>query len=1143
MNKLLILLFVLTLCIESPALAGDPLESGFQSPPQSARPQTWWHWMNGNITRVGIQDDLEAMKQIGLGGATIVNVDSGIPRGPVEFMSPEWQDDFKYAVQEANRLGLDLGVGNCAGWSSSGGPWITPPNAMQHVTSSEVIVTGPTNLSITLPLPPEKLDFYRDIAVLAFPEPAGECVRMADSSPKVTLSTGENGQELINDNPDAQVALPLSEPGNPQFVQLEFATPFSARTMTMTSPRPFPRGYEQIAVSDDGVKFSQVRSYGSSYGGPNHLIVSLGNEPVTARFWRLGYERGPRERATSILLSHIDLSPKATVGEFQSKDGDSGGFVLSSDSGTMTNGAVRLRDIANLTSKMDADGKLDWRVPSGQWIILRLGYTPTAISNHPAAWGGVGLECDKLSKAALDQHWNGFMQPVLDDAGPLAGTTFKSSLIDSYEVRGQNWTKDFAAEFRKRRGYDPVKYLPAFTGRYVENPAVSERFLWDVRRTIADLFAENYYGHFTELCDEHGLRSDIEPYTGPFESLQSGASAGLVMGEFWTGSQGEPSIKLASSIAHIYGKPLVGAESFTARPPRYGRWQEDPYALKALGDLMYCQGLNRFVFHRYAMQPWTNRWPGMTMGQWGIHFERTETWWLQGKPWIDYITRCQFLLQQGRAIQDAAYFDGESAPVETRSQNPSLPDGYDYDYVNAGVLLHGASVKNGRVTLASGANYAFLVLPPEDINMTPETLKGLRKLVRDGATIVGPRPIHSPSLEHYPRCDDEVSAIADELWGNDDGVDVQEHSYGKGRVIWGKPLDQIFAEQNLKPDFEFTNASGEATLAYTHRLDSDTDIYFVSNQRHEFDSDECTFRVAGKVPELWHPETGLIEPAPVWNEHNGRTTVQLNFDPAGSVFVIFRPATNQPDHIVSATASFAGDSDGKPQLWKLDISSQNMPEITAWTNGNVELRTAGGKVLRAETTGMPPAHQIDGSWNLSFPPNWGAPPSVVLDRLMSWTESTNDGVKYFSGTATYEKDIDIPADDLSANRELWLDLGEVKNFAEVSLNGRDFGVLWKPPYRVNVTAAAKPGTNHLVIKVTNLWPNRLIGDEQLPPDVEWNGMQLKEWPQWLLDGKPSPTGRLTFTTWHHWTKDSPLLTSGLLGPVTLCPSETVPVSQ
>ncbi len=623
--------------------------------------------------------------------------------------------------------------------------------------------------------------------------------------------------------------------------------------------------------------------------------------------------------------------------------------------------------------------------------------------------------------------------------------------------------------------------------------------------------------------------------------------------------RGNPSVKLAASVAHIYGKPIVGAESFTAWPQN-GRWQNDPYSLKTLGDLMFCQGLNLCIFHRYAMQPWTNRWPGMTMGQWGFHFERTETWWNQGKPWIDYLTRCQFLLQQGRAVADAAYFTGESAPVDMRVCNPALPAGYDYDAVDADVLLHGATVKNGRLTLASGANYAALILPPDDKNMTPQMLKCIRELVRAGATVVGPRPQNSPSLANYPQCDAQVKEIADELWGAfgvpasagsatappEGGAPNGEHTFGKGRVIWGKALSDIFAGQNLKPDFEFhgdsdatllarlarqfNGASNATQLAYAHRVTGAADIYFVSNQRRQFDSADCTFRVSGKVPELWHPDTGLIEPAPVWSARDGRITVRLDFEPAGSVFVIFRHAADGADHVVSAKTD--------PQ-WQTFVDSRGKLIVKATSDGKAGFRTDAGKKLNVVVANIPAPREITGAWDLSFPPNWGAPPSVTLDKLISWTDSTNAGVRYFSGTATYEKEIEISADRLTAGRELWLDLGAVKNFAEVSLNGQDFGVLWKPPFRVNITTAAKPGANKLTVKVTNLWPNRLIGDEQLPPDVEWKGQQLAAWPQWLLDGKPSPTGRLTFTTWHHWTKDSPLLESGLLGPVTLRTAEII----
>jgi hypothetical protein len=1089
-KNLLFLVVILTKFSLASQLHADELEKGFLSPPDSAKPQTWWHWMNGNITKAGITADLEAMKEIGLGGATIVNPDSGIPRGPVEFMGPEWRDDFKFAIAEGNRLGLELTVENCAGWSSSGGPWNTATNAMQRVTTSEVRVTGPTNFAALLPQPPTKLGFYRDIAVLAYPVRSVPLLKIKNLGRKITMNIG------------------------------------------------------------GGV--GQADAFSDSDENYNSL------------------------------------------------------------------GAVSRAEMIDLTSNLKADGKLNWHAPAGNWVVLRIGYTPTGVNNHPAAYGGEGLECDKFSKTALDAHWAGFMQKVLDDIGPLAGKGLKSSLIDSYEVGGQNWNENFRAEFQGRRGYDPLKFLPVFTGNVVDNPAVSERFLWDLRRTIADLFAENYFGHFADLCRQHGLLNAVEPYTGPFESMQSGARADVIMGEFWSGSQGHASVKLAASIAHIYGKTIVGAESFTAAPgPHSGRWQEDPYSLKTLGDMVYCQGLNRYIFHRYAMQPWTNAFPGMTMGQWGFHFERTETWWNQSKPWIDYISHCQFLLQQGLAVTDVAYFTGESAPVEMRQCNPALPAGYDYDAVNADVLRN-ATVKNGRLTLASGANYALLILPPNDVNMTPSTLRRIRELVRAGANIVGPRPQHSPSLADYPKCDALVKKIADELWGNCDGASVLENVDGKGRVYWGKSLIDVFALKNLKPDFEYTSTTATPKLVYTHRIAGAADIYFVSNQRRQFDSVDCTFRVSGKIPELWHPDTGVIEVAPVWSEKNGRITVKLNFDPAGSVFVIFRHTSNSSDHVVSVSGNFSSNHTSEPKLEiqhalyiaadgtngmdvtakiselvshgqlvvaaKNDIfgvdpatnhlkelrvdylldgkvgravtrenetltlptmymlgktpayelsNSDEKPVVKMWENGNVGLTMSSGKTIGAAAMNLPSPQEIFGAWTLNFPPNWGAPASVTLDQLISWTKHPDKGVKYFSGTASYEKRIDISAERLQPGCELWLDLGVVKNFAEVSLNGQDFGVLWKPPFRLNITAAAKIGANKLVVKVTNLWPNRLIGDEQLPPDVEWNGKQLKQWPQWFLDGKPSPTGRLTFTTWHHWTKDSLLLESGLLGPVTI----------
>lgn len=1281
--------------------SADPLASGFASPPATAKPLIWWHWMNGNVTKAGITADLEAMKRVGIGGATVFNISEGIPAGPVKFNSPEWHEMFKFAVQEANRLDLKLGLHNCAGWSSSGGPWNTPEHAMQHVTISETKITGGQKFTGTLPQPPTKLDYYRDIAVLAFPTPDGESGSMKQLAPKITASAPN-----LPGTFGSPITLPINK--MPQFIQLEFARPLATRSAVLRFSQGSGRVEGVLQISDDGTNFRDVRSFTTAGRPTRPLSLALGAKTVSARYFRILFTH-ISTRTKELNVTGIDLSPRLRIENVDAKDGDSGAFVSSSADGEPAAAGLLVNrdDMVDLTSRMDADGHLEWDAPAGDWTILRIGYTPIGVDNHPGPVEGTGLECDKFSPAALDAHWAGFVQKALDDAGPLAGRgkTLDNVLIDSYEVGGQNWSDDFRAEFKRLRGYDPVPYLPAFTGRVVDSPEVSERFLWDVRRTIADLFAEKYYGHFTELCHAHDLESSFEPYTGPYESLQAGASADLPMGEFWVGgSTLDPSVKLASSIGHIYGRRIIGTESFTAAPGAHGRWLDDPYALKALGDQVYCTGINRLTFHRYAMQPWTNRWPGMTMGQWGTHFDRTCTWWDQGRAWIQYLTRCQFMLQQGQFVADAAYFDGENAPSEMPDLDPALPPGHDFDAVSA-LVLESATVENGELVLESGMRYRALILPASVRTMTPQLLKKIHTLVADGLNLVGAPPESSPSLEDYPQCDTEVKSLTRDLWGNCDGKNVTEHSYGKGMVFWGQPLTQVFAGLNVPPDFEFS-ATNHSDLAYVHRHDGDADIYFVSNQRNHFDEAACTFRVSGKVPELWHADTGVIEPAPVWREENGRTMVPLQFNPAGSVFVVFRKAADG-DHAVAASVQgflapknpvkpskliihraiygaiqtkpawmdvtarikalaaahkleivanneLAGDDPapnivkqlrvefvlngrhqtnlvaenetltlapgteivsatygylpaassaasqtvdltrklsrlvhdgslnvvadnglagtdpvfgipkelrvdysldgvrrsatvaengtltlgnitavGEPPVMDLRADAAGNVVVEAAAPGKVELTTSAGKTLTAVVKHVPPAVEISGPWNLSFPPNWGAPAEVTLPKLESWTDSADQGVKYFSGTATYTREIEVPDAMLAAGHSLWLDLGRVKNLAEVSLNGKSLGILWKPPFRVDITGAAQPGKNQLEVKVTNLWPNRLIGDEQLPDDREWVGKRLKDWPQWLLDGKPSPTGRFTFTTWHHWTKDDALLESGLLGPVRL----------
>ncbi len=1077
-----------------PSYAQDTLEKKFRNPPASAKPHTWWHWMDGNITQEGITADLEAMKRIGIGGAQVFNVSSGIPAGKTPMLSPQWSAAIQHAVKEAHRLGLELCLHNGAGWSSSGGPWITPERSMQFLTWSETPFHGPGKFEGVLPAPKSRENYYRDIAVYAVRKPASE--------------SGSAPLRITNINAKA------------------------------------------------------------------------------------AFERGDH------------LTPD--------------------DASTPNGAAIGKESVLVVTNKLSADGKLTWNAPDGDWVLMRFGATSTGETNHPAPPTGLGLECDKLSREAMDVHWNGMMGPIVKGAGALAGKSLNNCLIDSYEVGTQNWSPNFRAEFQKRRGYDPMPFLPVVSGRIIDSIEVSERFLWDLRRTICDLYADNYYGYLAEVCHKNGLKFSAEPYgNGEFDNLQIGGLADIPMGEFWVGGAAAETTKLAASAGHIYGRPIIGAESFTAETAR-GRWTMDPYALKALGDRIFTLGINRYIFHRYAHQPWLDLKPGMTMGPWGTNLERTITWWDQGAAWMKYIARCQSMLQSGKFVADVAYFTGDEGPNDVPMlKGTVLPENVDYDGLDS-ISLKKMTVENGRLTLPSGMKYRLLVLP-DSIWMTPETARKIKELVSAGATIFGPKPLKSPSLHGYPDCDREVKSIADEVWGGVDGASVREHSYGKGRVLWGGKTKEILPAAGISADCELTSKN-PGSMLWIHRATEDTDFYFISNQRYQTQDFTIAFHITGKQPEFWDPQTGKVTAAPIWHEEGGRTIVSVPLASAGSVFVVFRQpaATNQLvrlthlsdgaavhvpvieiDKAMYEAADGAGGSDVTEKLAALVHSGLTSVEATnsnfgdpislhvkrlhvfyridgkhfektvgeneslvligdaadtvgpdfelsntgkgiellALTGGDYEAARADGSTAKI-TASTPRTVPVTGKWTVTFPPNLGAPAQITLDKLISWSDHPDTGVKYFSGSADYDITFDVPSDLFAKNRAVYLDMGTVKNFAEVTLNGAHYDVLWKPPFRLDVTNRLHPGPNSLHVRVTNLWPNRIIGDEQLPPEVEWNGEVIKAWPQWLLDGKPRPKNpRIAFTTWRVFNKEDLLYASGLIGPARLISVEKIALSR
>lgn len=933
------------------------LEDSFKNPPASAKPFTWWHWMNGNITKEGITLDLEAMQRVGVGGVQCFNVGSGIPKGPVDYLGKEWLELTRHAIREAGRLGLEFDMHNCPGWSSTGGPWITPEMSMQQVVWSETFVEGGKQVNVALPKPYSKLDYYRDTYVLAFPSLSGEEQSIYNKVKKVTVN-GDTVDVKVFSASDLSTGanvIPIDNAAGK--LLFEFPEPVEARSIAVystTIPGAAAGAGSGLATnqlvleaSDDGSTFRKVADFRRAGNS-----VEM---PATASF---DVEKGKYFRvltAQPLLVADVKLSPAPRIVNWTSKAnfpgagsaGGAGNAVAVSHQPVLFEvdkaSAIDPNTVIDITQYMDKSGQLQWNAPVGNWTILRVGHTPTGRRNNAAPESGAGLECDKYSKKAYDFHFNQMFENLLPDLKQLASKGKVGLLVDSYEVGMQNWTFEMSEEFNKRRGYDFVKYLPAMTGRVVGDVETTERFLWDLRRTHADLMADNYQGYFAELCKKHGILAYTEPYNnGPFEQMQVGSKVHINLGEFWIrGPHFSPSVKLASSIAQVYGqrvdgKQIVAAESFTGDNV-HSKWQESPYAMKAYGDWMFTKGLNRFIFHRYAHQPHPTAVPGMTMGPWGFHFDRTNTWFEKGKQWLKYSSRCQSLLQQGNIVADLLYYTGEDGPGDDLSMmyslEPALPKGYDYSFINKEALLTRVKVQNGKIILPDKVSYRLLILPANK-RMSVEVLRKLAEFVKGGMMVSGPPPETTPGLAAHEG-EAELKRLINELWGDLDGVTRTERSVGSGKVFYGRSLQVVLSGINVKPDFQFTASSNDAPINYIHRVIGDADVYFVANRRRTKEDVVASFRTTGKQPEIWNADTGEITPVEFFEIANGRTKLPLQFDPAGSYFVIFRkPATSKPSlrsiekdgKVVLSTNNYATSIIG------LHKDVTNNFTITAWVS-------------------------------------------------------------------------------------------------------------------------------------------------------------------------------------------------------------------
>ncbi|MBB5697934.1 glycosyl hydrolase [Sphingomonas yantingensis] len=1079
----------LALTLASPALPqaapADPLADGFRDPPVEARPRTWWHWLNGNISEEGIVRDLQWMKDVGLGG--VQNFDASLMAQQVVdkrvvYMSPEWQRAFSLAARTADRLGLELAIASSAGWSETGGPWVPPADGMKKLVWSEVDVEGGQPLARPLPAPPRvtgafgnapfsdplagfepgrpaaKPAAYGDVRVIAWPI-TGRAL------PAPQVEGGIDAAPLTDADEATTVSIGKGDPAHPPAITYAYARPVRVEAVTFYMPDALPPfgdpAYLPVLQAERHGQWVEVAKLPLT-GVPTTAAFA----PVTARRFRvvLGPNTGPKRPpmeppapgaamggifppappATTIAIGTFRLYGEPRVDRGEAKAGFSTVLDYHAIAGRVPEGAAApAAKVIDLTARLRPDGTLDWTPPRGsRWRIARLGWSLIGKTNHPATPESTGLEVDKMDGAAVRRYLDTYLTRyrAAAGAGMLGERGVRALLTDSIEAGPANWTPRLLEQFRRLRGYDPTPWLPTLTGAVIDSRARTDAFLYDWRRTLADLVASEHYATVAEVAHAAGLKvygealEDQRPQLG--DDMAMRAYADVPMAAMWTwprGSAPRPTLIGdaigAASVAHVHGKRYVAAESMTAF---MAPWAFAPADLKRVIDLEFALGINRPVVHTSVHNPVEDKKPGLSLAVFGQYFNRFDSWATMARPWVDYMARTGFLLQQGRHVADVAWFYGEEAPITAIFANKvpgDLPKRHGFDMVNAAILAD-LKVEGRELVSAGSARYRALYLGGSSERMTLATLERVDAILAAGIPVIGRTPKDSPAL-----ADDSVAVrrliakVAPRL-----------------TPITGDDLDAALEGAGIGADVRLSGGD----MLFQHRRDGARDVYFLSNRRDRAERVQASFRAAG-TPTLWHAETGRREAVAFRRDGDG-TIVDLDLEAEGAVFVVF-------------------GADAPPAA-----------------------------------AALRPVMALDDGWTVAFEPRRGAPTEAKLDRLAALDTNADPRIRYFSGVATYRRVVDLPA---GRHEAMTLDLGRVGDLAEVRVNGAVVGNAWHAPYRVDLGRSLRPGRNVLEVRVANTWVNRLIGDAQ------------------------PGAAKVTWTSLPTYRADAPLRPAGLIGPVVL----------